>query len=151
MHPFAPVAQLDRVPDYESGGRTFESYRARHIQKEPHPTDGAFLYPVGPVEATYPFDSLRSSEHRVVKRRAQRVKAPEATALLVIVPGAPNSKRVQKEPHPTDGAFLYPVGPVEAAYSFDQLLSEKFSSTPKPIGSCKKSCVTLNPGITFFL
>ena len=88
MHPFAPVAQLDRVPDYESGGRTFESYRARHIQKKPHPTDGAFLYPVGPVEATCPFD---------------------------------------------------------------QLLSEKFSSTPKPIGSCKKSCVTLNPGITFFL
>ena len=81
MHPFAPVAQLDRVPDYESGGRTFESYRARHIQKEPHPTDGAFSYPVDPVEATYPFDSLHSSEHRVVKRRAQRVKAPEATAL----------------------------------------------------------------------
>ena len=53
MHPFAPVAQLDRVPDYESGGRTFESYRARHIQKEPHPTDGAFLYPVGKApEAT---------------------------------------------------------------------------------------------------
>jgi hypothetical protein len=24
---FAPVAQLDRVPDYESGGRTFESCR----------------------------------------------------------------------------------------------------------------------------
>jgi len=46
---------------------------------------------------------------------------------------------------------LYPVGPVEATYPFDQLLSEKFSSTPKPIGSCKKSCVTLNPGITFFL
>jgi hypothetical protein len=23
----APVAQLDRVPDYESGGRTFESCR----------------------------------------------------------------------------------------------------------------------------
>ena len=58
MHPFAPVAQLDRVPDYESGGRTFESYRARHIQKEPHPTDGAFSYPVDPVEATYPFDQL---------------------------------------------------------------------------------------------
>ena len=34
MHPFAPVAQLDRVPDYESGGRTFESYRARQIRKE---------------------------------------------------------------------------------------------------------------------
>ena len=29
----APVAQLDRVPDYESGGRTFESCRARHLSK----------------------------------------------------------------------------------------------------------------------
>ena len=27
----APVAQLDRAPDYESGGRTFESFRARHF------------------------------------------------------------------------------------------------------------------------
>ncbi|VVT17454.1 hypothetical protein ERY430_80032 [Erythrobacter sp. EC-HK427] len=26
----APVAQLDRVPDYESGGRRFESFRVRH-------------------------------------------------------------------------------------------------------------------------
>ena len=49
IRPFAPVAQLDRVPDYESGGRTFESYRARHTQKGPHPVDGAFLYPVSPV------------------------------------------------------------------------------------------------------
>src|ERR1700692_1657078 len=30
----APVAQLDRAPDYESGGQEFESLRARHqIQK----------------------------------------------------------------------------------------------------------------------
>ena len=27
----APVAQLDRVTDYESGGRRFESCRARHF------------------------------------------------------------------------------------------------------------------------
>ena len=27
----APVAQLDRVPGYEPGGRTFESCRARHF------------------------------------------------------------------------------------------------------------------------
>ena len=76
MHPFAPVAQLDRVPDYESGGRTFESYRARHIQKEPHPTDGAFLYPVGPVEATYPFvrsvSAESNDEPKGLKRRRQR-------------------------------------------------------------------------------
>ena len=29
----APVAQLDRAPDYESGGRTFESFRARHFAR----------------------------------------------------------------------------------------------------------------------
>lgn len=28
--PEAPVAQLDRASDYESEGRTFESFRARH-------------------------------------------------------------------------------------------------------------------------
>jgi len=28
-HPFASVAQLDRVPDFESEGRRFESCRAR--------------------------------------------------------------------------------------------------------------------------
>ncbi len=27
----APVAQLDRAPDYESGGWKFESFRARHL------------------------------------------------------------------------------------------------------------------------
>ena len=33
----APVAQLDRVPGYEPGGREFESLRAHHIQiKNPH-------------------------------------------------------------------------------------------------------------------
>ncbi len=28
---YAPVAQLDRVPGYEPGGREFESLRARHF------------------------------------------------------------------------------------------------------------------------
>src|SRR5690606_2111108 len=28
----APVAQLDRAPDYESGGQRFESFRARHLR-----------------------------------------------------------------------------------------------------------------------
>ncbi len=27
---YAPVAQLDRAPDYESGGQEFESLRVRH-------------------------------------------------------------------------------------------------------------------------
>jgi hypothetical protein len=30
----APVAQLDRAPDYESGGQRFESFRARHFHQE---------------------------------------------------------------------------------------------------------------------
>jgi hypothetical protein len=30
LQPNAPVAQLDRVPGYEPGGREFESLRARH-------------------------------------------------------------------------------------------------------------------------
>ena len=30
----APVAQLDRAPDYESGGREFESLRARHFDSD---------------------------------------------------------------------------------------------------------------------
>ena len=29
-----PVAQLDRVPGYEPGGRAFESLRARHTEIE---------------------------------------------------------------------------------------------------------------------
>ena len=29
----APVAQLDRAPDYESGGQRFESFRARHFPR----------------------------------------------------------------------------------------------------------------------
>ena len=28
---YAPVAQLDRVPDYESGGYRFDSCRAHHL------------------------------------------------------------------------------------------------------------------------
>ena len=32
----APVAQLDRVPGYEPGGREFESLRARQMTKGPH-------------------------------------------------------------------------------------------------------------------
>src|SRR6185503_12271711 len=31
MHVRAPVAQLDRAPDFESVGRRFESCRARHV------------------------------------------------------------------------------------------------------------------------
>ena len=35
-NPSAPVAQLDRVSDYESEGREFESLPARHRKKDTH-------------------------------------------------------------------------------------------------------------------
>jgi hypothetical protein len=35
----APVAQLDRAPDYESGGQRFESFRARHLLPVQQPTN----------------------------------------------------------------------------------------------------------------
>jgi hypothetical protein len=34
MHGRAPVAQLDRAPDFESVGRRFESCRARQINSK---------------------------------------------------------------------------------------------------------------------
>ncbi len=34
LAPCAPVAQLDRAPDYESGGQRFESFRARHFHNK---------------------------------------------------------------------------------------------------------------------
>ncbi len=42
----ALVAQLDRVPGYEPGGRRFESSRARHIEEKGLPTVGLFFRPL---------------------------------------------------------------------------------------------------------
>ena len=44
----APVAQLDRVPDYESGGRRFESFLAR--QERDWPRKGSVPFLVGQRE-----------------------------------------------------------------------------------------------------
>src|ERR1700734_2245999 len=43
----APVAQLDRAPDYESGGQEFESLRARHPTYQ---IDFASLFPGRPEQ-----------------------------------------------------------------------------------------------------
>ncbi len=40
----APVAQLDRVPGYEPGGRGFESYPAHHDKPERLKDVRAFLF-----------------------------------------------------------------------------------------------------------
>ena len=41
----APVAQLDRVPGYEPGGREFESLRAHHLEKKQQALPAVFLCP----------------------------------------------------------------------------------------------------------
>ena len=59
----APVAQLDRVPDYESGGRTFESCQARHTNKGPR-NSGAFLFVLCALAVrTCLFDKLCSKQN----------------------------------------------------------------------------------------
>ena len=39
---FAPVAQLDRAPGYEPGGRGFESLRAHQSINEPESSQGLY-------------------------------------------------------------------------------------------------------------
>jgi hypothetical protein len=45
----APVAQLDRAPDYESGGQEFESLRARQFSFEINNSQGV-LFARSPVQ-----------------------------------------------------------------------------------------------------
>ncbi len=64
----APVAQLDRAPDYESGGRRFESCRVYHL-KQPRLSE-AGLFAWGD-HATRPGTSRRFSapDHQLQKIR----------------------------------------------------------------------------------
>ena len=43
----APVAQLDRVPGYEPGGREFESLRAHQMRKPPNGWFFCLMYSAG--------------------------------------------------------------------------------------------------------
>src|SRR5690606_41535700 len=45
MRRLAPVAQLDRAPGYELGGRRFESFRARHRSRRGPVTDRPLIFP----------------------------------------------------------------------------------------------------------
>ena len=59
MRNFAPVAQLDRVPGYELGGRRFESFRAYHIKIKNTRLYRVFFY-------VYVDRRVRSSDIRLV-------------------------------------------------------------------------------------
>src|SRR6056297_2343479 len=66
----APVAQLDRVPGYETGGRRFESFRARQIQK-PRFARGFLFEASGRVRT--------SDHHKAVRpeRRRRELAGPQ--------------------------------------------------------------------------
>src|SRR6056297_2535272 len=59
----APVAQLDRVPDYESVGRRFESCRARHNKSK-----GLAVFIAGPFfvwSMGMPYDPNRKGRRTI--------------------------------------------------------------------------------------
>jgi hypothetical protein len=83
---FAPVAQLDRVPGYEPGGREFESLRARQLIEKP--ARAGFFAPGKtriPDEIKKLFDGIArcDAEHRV----AAAPKGPGAGAKRIIAKG----------------------------------------------------------------
>ena len=54
----APVAQLDRAPDYESGGQEFESLRARHFYARARwIADSEHVHEVGEIRHKSPIDA----------------------------------------------------------------------------------------------
>ena len=100
----APVAQLDRAPDYESGGRRFESFRARHaVLLQTRCRDWAL------ESAALPRFS------RAIARRTGRRDSPNRE---ILAPSARQSLSSETRPplRPrTGGAQLAPVRRVEFA------------------------------------
>ena len=64
----APVAQLDRAPDYESGGQEFESLRARQIATIQNKTANSGPW-IGRLRSAPLLRSYRAKQN-CVKRRA---------------------------------------------------------------------------------
>ncbi len=66
-HYYAPVAQLDRVPDYESGGYRFDSCRARHSREIAQFGSASGLGPEGRrFESCFPDQNISSHRKAVV-------------------------------------------------------------------------------------
>jgi hypothetical protein len=60
----APVAQLDRASDYESEGRTFESFRARHSRTKPRTLRFSACFPARAASRTMSLPMIRRPDHR---------------------------------------------------------------------------------------
>ena len=90
----APVAQLDRVPGYELGGRRFESFRARQINKPPKVVFLFVCFNSGfelETQINNRFDnrSVAKVEHRAISEMARRARSYHDR---VILPGALNKQ-----------------------------------------------------------
>jgi hypothetical protein len=68
----APVAQLDRAPDYESGGQEFESLRARHFSCD---TSEGWVSSISIVGTT----SVAAFQDRALKRRRRNAATATRT------------------------------------------------------------------------
>jgi hypothetical protein len=130
----APVAQLDRVPGYEPGGRTFESCQARHLNKKPTLAVGFFVQAGGfgrvervrstnsppgriwtepqasPQGQNSPKAVLSPSCHRSPQRPLQHIRKSGFLGIEPIVPGAPKSSRSVPERRPPETSFTEYTG-----------------------------------------
>ena len=128
----APVAQLDRAPGYELGGRRFESFRARQLYKA----------------------NLRVGFFRCARRIAgppQRGgRSPMREAALrkrhwLTLPGAPDTKANLRV-----GFFVAPAAARRHRYAqldagraaFLSCASRRFRPFPAPAGECRPSAST---------
>ena len=80
MPGLAPVAQLDRVPGYEPGGRRFESFRARHAAQKGSPPGGPFFVAITRGVRTSDIRLTRFDQHRRCAGRPQ-VDSPSGRAM----------------------------------------------------------------------
>ena len=101
----APVAQLDRVPGYEPGGREFESLRAHQSEQERQASacrffclrDGGTAHPPAARSHSLPFKTTEPHAHRHIASCARSCAAPHR---LTRRPGAPLAARLQPRPGP---------------------------------------------------
>ena len=104
----APVAQLDRVPGYEPGGREFESLRARQSDEKGTPTVGPLFYWIGApgkdanshAKPCRVRRGARSAPKDVAaqRRRSRAQRGTSGRSPRAISPGAPESSRNSRRP-----------------------------------------------------
>src|SRR5690606_12247600 len=110
----APVAQLDRAPDYESGGRTFESFRVRHfpIRGEKSRRDGWRVNQVS-LETLLKFtlDNLAAFSIRVALAHLIPLGVGHILDAMPSKPGRWSDFLAMQEPASNPFALAHPHGP----------------------------------------